>query len=118
MNVNELSTRLLQPIKFKGNDNEWSLWSKKFLSGSRIKKYLPLLEGKIPIPEIDEEKEEDSHKKNIRDLNDKAMYDLIYASDNEMFFDCIDSAEGNSFREWENLKYMYEPRNVRAKLIY
>ena len=53
MNVNELSTRLLQPIKFKGNDNEWSLWSKKFLAGARIKKYLPLLEGKIPIPEID-----------------------------------------------------------------
>ena len=116
MNVNELSTRLLQPIKFKGNDNEWALWSKKFLAGARIKKYLPLLEGKIPIPEIDEEKEEDSHKKNIRDLNDKEMYDIIYASDNEMFFDCIDSAEGNSFRAWENLKDMYEPRNVRAKI--
>ena len=44
------------------------------------------------------------------------MYDLIYVSDNEMFFDCIDSAEGNSFRAWENLKDMYEPRNVRAKI--
>ena len=38
------------------------------------------------------------------------------ASDNEMFFDCIDSEEGNSFRAWENLKDMYEPRNVRAKI--
>ena len=33
-----------------------------------------------------------------------------------MFFDCVDSTEGNAFRAWENLKYLYKPRNVRAKI--
>ena len=44
------------------------------------------------------------------------MYGLIYASYNEMFFDCVDSEEGNALRSWENLKDLYEPRNVRAKI--
>ena len=118
MNVTDLSSKLLQPIKFKGDDNEWPLWSKKFLAGAIIKKYLPILEGKLEVPEVVEnvDNEEDQKINKINDLNYKAMYDLIYASDNEMFFDCVDSAEGNAFRAWENLKDLYEPRNVRAKI--
>ena len=50
MNVTDLSSKLLQPINFKGDDNECPLWRKKFLSGERIKKYLPILEGKLEVP--------------------------------------------------------------------
>ena len=72
MNVTDLSSKLLQPIKFKGDDNEWTLWSKKFLAGARIKKYLPILEGKLEVPEVVEnvDNEEDQKINKINDLND------------------------------------------------
>ena len=87
--------RSIRPPSFKGNKDEWFLWSKKFLSGSKLKCYIKAIDGSydhllekdyeenIKGEDVTEELRKEYQRS--QDSNDRDLFDLIVSS--EDFFE-------------------------------
>ena len=71
-NGKELSLRYLP---FKGKKDEWEMWSAKFMSKARKKKYLKILTGEMTV-EFEDESNKTTEEKEKEKLKDEAYDDL------------------------------------------
>ena len=39
-------------VKFNGNEDEWSRWSKKFMASAKVKKFTDIIDGTVTVPKL------------------------------------------------------------------
>ena len=113
----ELSLRYLL---FKGKKDEWEMWSAKFLSKARKKKYIKILTGEISIVFKDEDNKttEEAAKEK---LNNEAYDDLITLMEDKVAFNKVNQAKTKTLKNgcvrtaWSNLLNKYKPKSVQTK---
>jgi hypothetical protein len=114
----------IRVIPFCGKVDEWPIWSERFLAKSRSFGFKDLLLGKLSIPpvdeEIDEEFESGKKKSAIIELNEIAYTKLILLRDiktssGKVAFSQINGCksmnypDGNAAVAWKRLKNKYGP---------
>ena len=116
-NTKELSLRYLP---FKGKKEEWEMWSAKFLSKARKKKYLHIITANKPI-EFDDPDDKTTEEQAKEKLNDEAYDDLITSMEDKIAFSKVAQAKtatlpnGCAHTAWKNLTNKYKPRTVQSK---
>ena len=104
----------IRVLTFSGKDEDWDMWSKKFLAMAQRKKYKNVLTGKTAIPKEDAVLTDDDEKK-ARQANEKAYSDLILSCTDEVRFGLIespvtnDSLSGHCSLTWKGLNGEYDP---------
>ena len=95
------------------------MWSKKFKTATRIRKYENvLLKGmslKLSL-DVEEEEEVNRFNESQQDMNDMAYFDLLQSCNEEVSFGCVDNSEGDAHQSWMYLQDKYQPNNSMAKL--
>ena len=110
----------LRYLPFKGKQDEWTMWSAKFMSRARKKKYVHILTGKTEVTFEDEANKTDEERA-LEKLNDEAYDDLIMLMDNKIAFNKVSQAkmstlsEGCAYTAWTNLINKYKPRTVQSR---
>ena len=117
MSSEEDKDRAWRIVVFSGKSEDWRKWSKKFAAYAIHKGFLDILEGdlKLPIaagnvPTDEEEKEIKRFKK----LNQVAYGALLYAVDDEISFNAVDTGVSANFPNgcartaWKRLKARWE----------
>ena len=110
----------LRYLPFKGKQDEWTMWSAKFMSRARKKKYINILPGKKKVTFEDEENKTDKERA-LEKLNEEAYDDLIMSMDNKIAFNKVSQAkmstlsEGCAYTAWTNLINKYKPRTVQSR---
>ena len=110
----------LRYLPFKGKQDEWTMWSAKFMSRARKKKYVHILTGKQKVTFEDEANKTDEEKA-LEKLNDEAYDDLIMSIDNKVAFNKVSQAktsalsEGCAYMAWTNFINKYKPRTVQSR---
>ena len=90
----ELSLRYLP---FKGKKDEWEMWSAKFLSKVRKKRYIKMLTGETTVAFEDEDNkttEEIAKEK----LNDEAFDDLITSMEDKVAFNKVNQVKTKTLK--------------------
>ena len=107
-------------LPFKGKQHEWTMWSAKFMSQARKKKYVHILTGKTKVTFKDEANKTEEERA-LAKLNDEAYDDLIMSMDNKVAFNKVSQAktsalsEGCAYTAWTNLINKYKPRTVQSR---
>ena len=84
-NGKELSLRYLP---FKGKKDEWEMWSAKFLSKARKKRYIKILTGETAV--VFEDKDNKTTEEIAKEkLNDEAYDDLITSMEDKVAFNKV-----------------------------
>ena len=116
-NGKELSLRYLP---FKGKKDEWEMWSAKFLSKARKKRYIKILTGEMPV--VFEDKDDKTTEEIAREkLNDEAFDDLITLMEDKVAFNKVNQAKTKTLKNgcartaWSNLLNKYKPKSVQTK---
>ena len=58
-------------LPFKGKKEDWEMWSAKFLSKARKKKYQGILTGEVKVMFVDED-DKTTEEKALKKLNEEA----------------------------------------------
>ena len=74
--VHDQKEKSIGVLTFSWKDEDWDMWSKKFLAMAQRKKYKDVLTGKTTIPKEDATLTNDN-KKEARAANEKAYSNLI-----------------------------------------
>ena len=96
------------------------MWSAKFMSRARKKKYVHILTGKTEVTFEDEAIKTDEERV-LEKLNDEAYDNLIMSMDNKVAFNKVSQAktstlsEGCAYMAWTNLINKYKPRTVQSR---
>jgi gag-polypeptide of LTR copia-type len=121
----DLST--IRVIPFCGKSDEWPIWSEKFMAKAKRYGFKDVLTGKLSIPKVDEEFDEDSvtgkKMKNAIEVNELAYTELLLSIDVKTSFGKVvfnivrgckskDYPDGNATTAWEKLKNKYEPTSA------
>ena len=96
------------------------MWSAKFLSKARKKKYISILTAEKPM-EFGDIENKTTEEKAIEKLNDEAHDDLITSIENKIAFSKVSQAKtetlpnGCAQTAWKNLMNKYKPKTVQSK---
>jgi len=103
----------LTGLTFRGNDEDWSRWSKSFLISADVKGYRELHNGEVEIPS----KYEDDNIKHesIRKNNLLSIKDLEISVQDNISFRIVSKAK-NCYDAWIGLKDRYQKTSIRNKL--
>ena len=88
----------LRYLPFKGKQDEWTMWSAKFMSQARKKKYINILTGKKKVTFKDEENKTNEERA-LEKLNDEAYDNLIMSMDNKIAFNKVSQAKTSTLSE-------------------
>ena len=106
--------KAIRVLTFSGKQEDWDMWSKKFLAMAKRKKYKGILLGTTAIPTEEEELKDDATKK-ARDANERAYSDLILSCNDEVSFGIVDNAvtdenpSGDARLAWTELVDSFDP---------
>ena len=89
--TNKQEEKSIHVLTFSGKDEDWDMWSKKFLAMAQHKKYKNVLTGKTNIPKEDATLTDNDEKK-AREANEKAYSDLILSRTDEVSFGLVEGA--------------------------
>ena len=112
--TNEQEEKSIRVLTFSGKDEDWDMWSKKFLAMAQRKKYKDILTGKMNIAKEDATLTNEDEKK-AREANEKAYSDLILSCTDEVSFGLVEGAitednpSGDSALAWKELNEEYDP---------
>ena len=100
-------------IPFSGKDEDWRMWSRKFLARAHLRKYKGVLLGTTTVPidsdVIDETTASGKVMAEARIANEKAYNDLLLSCEEEISFGAVDEAitnelaNGDAKMAWDNL---------------
>ena len=108
----ELSLRYLP---FKGKKDEWGMWSAKFMSKARKKKYHEILTG-ATIVEFKNESNKTADERPKEELNGETYNDLIMSMEDKVAFNKVNQAKSKILKNgcartaWTNLMNKYKPK--------
>ena len=106
----------LHYLPFKGKKDQWEMWSAKFMSKARKKRYLKILTGEVSIHFRDE-----NNKTTEEKLNDEAYNDLITSMEDKIAFNKVNQAKTKMLKNgcvrtaWTNLLNKYKPTSVQTR---
>ena len=93
-NNKEISLRYLP---FKGKKEDWEMWSAKFLSKARKKKYQDILTGEVKVT-FEDETNKTTEEKALEKLNEEAYDDLIASMEDKVGFSKVNQAKTNALK--------------------
>ena len=102
-------------LSFTGKDEDWNMWSKKFLATANRRGYKKILIGKELQPDpLEDDVDLSADELKLRRLNEKAYNDMLLACTDEVSFGIVDSSqendEGDSRLAWVRLSEQYKPK--------
>ena len=123
--------KTLKLPRFSGKQEDWQIWSEKFLIRAKRKGYKDLLLGKVIIPKDDESSTDartDAEMDAIRELNELAFEEIEMGIDTEkkagrVAFDYVrmsktdDYTDGNCKMAWDRLKAKFESKQAPTRLL-
>ena len=116
-NNKEISLRYLP---FKGKKEDWEMWSAKFLSKARKKKYLDILTGEVKVT-FEDETNKTTEEKALEKLNKEAYDDLSAAMEDKEAFSKVNQAKTNVLKGGcahtasKNLLAKYKPKTMQNR---
>ena len=122
MSTEEEKDRSWRIVVFSGKEEDWRKWSRKFSAYAIHKGFKDLLEGTELYPvarnELRLTEEEEDSRSKFRKLNQTAYGSLLYAVEDEISFNAVDTAvttifpEGCARTAWKKLKARWEPSTM------
>ena len=114
----------IRVIPFKGTQEEWRMWSRKFLARATMKGYKTILTGTQLVPNstaiIDESTATGKLEAQARLKNEQAYNELLMLCMEEVCFGAVDEAtttnlpDGDAKKAWDNLITKYEPKTTAS----
>ena len=111
--MSDQDEKAIRVLNFSGKQDDWDMWSRKFLAMAYRKKYQGVLTGKTPIPKesaILTTKDETK----AAEANTRAHSDLMLSCSDMITFGIVESAvtndnpNGYSTMAWKLLKEKYD----------
>ena len=126
MSEDKIFDKTLRLPVFNGTDEDWPVWSEKFLVRARRRGYKNLLLGTEQVPRLKEIAKDEEMLKSIerrRELNELAYEEIVMAIDTSkktgrVAFDHVrlaktpDNPDGNCYDAWQRLCAKYAPRQA------
>ena len=119
------SEKTIRSLPFSGKQEDWRMWSRKFLARAELKGYQEILEGTKKAPSaslvIDESTATGKRLSKLRRANTMAYNDLLMACEDEVSFGAVDEAltkdlpKGDARQAWLNLQAKYESTTAASK---
>ena len=110
-------------LPFSGKEEDWNMWSKKFLATAKRRGYKEILIGKADLPDPDEPLDDlNPTEKKILAANELAYNDLLLACSDDISFGIVDSCvynedgDGDARKAWSQLSERYEPKTGATKV--
>ena len=91
--MSDQDEKAIRVLNFSGKQDDWDMWSRKFLAMAYRKKYQGVLTGKTPIPKESAILTNDDEKKAAK-ANTRAYSDLMLSCSN-ITFGIVESAVTN-----------------------
>ena len=101
-------------VDFSGNVDKWPKWSKTFMAVAKLKKFVNIIDGSMPVQKLTDNMNENNTA--IRDLNQAAYCCLLHCMIDEISFSLVDTAktkdlpDGDAALAWKNLLTMHKPK--------
>ena len=123
--------KTLKLPRFSGKQEDWQIWSEKFLIRAKRKGYKDLLLGKVEIPS-DQETSTDARRADeldeLRELNELAFEEIEMGMDTDkktgrVAFDYVrlskteNNVDGNCKLAWDRLKMKFESKQAPTRLM-
>ena len=115
--ADEKLEKSIRILPFKGKDDEeYSMWSQKFLARASMKGYDGILEGSVKVKKDGESSYSDKEL-TARAKNKEAYNDLILSMDGKVCFKIVktsvtaDLPKGSAYEAWQGLTLKYLPNN-------
>ena len=89
----ETTIRIL--VSFSGKEEDWNMWSKKFLATAQRRGYKGVITGIEQRPEYDDEDFDEVTLVKWKKINDKGYTDLLLACSDQVSFGIVDSSQIN-----------------------
>ena len=118
----ENDLKAIRTLPWSGKEEDWQMWSQKFIMRGMLKGYLKIMDGSVSAPDqsidIDNlvhedgtnatEDEKEAARK-ARKLNNDGYVDLIFAMQDVKSFNLVQENEGMLYGAWTALKDEFEP---------
>lgn len=124
--MSEITEKTVKILPFDGEEDNWTMWSGKFLARAEEKGYASILEGDERAPDdsesLDENIPDEAKKIKLRSLNKKAYNDLLMSQNDKTAYGIVyhaktsDLPKGDAYFAWEELKDYYEPDTGATKV--
>ena len=106
-------------VEFNGNENEWPMWSKKFMATTKVKKLANIIHRSVTVPALTDNM--DTKDMAIRDLNQGAYCCLLHCMIDGISFALVETAKTEDLSDgvalaWEKLLTRYEPKQYATLL--
>ena len=118
--------KMIRIIPFSGKEEDWRMWSRKFLARAKMREYKEILTGSEKAPAaslvIDESTDAGKKQKLNKIANKKAYNDLLLSCKDEISFGAVDEAtttslpDGDAYQAWMNLKARFEAETPATKI--
>ena len=122
----ETTEKAIRILPFSRKQDEWRMWSRKFLARAKTKRFKDVLLGLVNVPsydeEIDVETEEGRLAMAARVANENAYNELLLSCTDEVSFGAVDEAitselpDGSASKAWANLVAKFEPKTSASKV--
>ena len=125
--MSDTKEKTIRIIPFSGKEEDWRMWSRKFLARAKVQEYKEILTGTKKAPAagttIDESTDQGKTQKKLQIANEKAYNDLLLSCEEEVSFGAVDEAittsfpDGDAHQAWTNLKARYESDTPATKIL-
>ena len=92
--MSDQDEKAIRVLNFSGKQDDWDMWSRKFLAMAYRKKYQGVLTGKTAIPKESAILTTEDGKK-AAEVNTRAYSDLMLSCSNMITFGIVESAVRN-----------------------
>ena len=107
------SDKVMKLSLWHGKEDEWRMWSKKFMGRASHMEYLSIMSGDVKLPTDAEYSAASDEKKKeydaIKKKNKLGYYELCSCMDDLKSFNLVDEHDGDLFEAWKALKEEFEP---------
>ena len=112
--MSENDEKTIRILKFSGKEEDWRMWSAKFMAKAKLRGFTEILDGTKDAPKDSVAGATDASKE-LAVLNDKAYNELVLSCIDETSFSIVDGAKtdemkgGDAKLAWNQLKLRFEP---------
>ena len=112
--MSEHDEKTIRILQFSGKEEDWRMWSAKFMAKAKLRGYHEILDGTKNAPKDTVADLTETNKK-LAILNDKAYNELVLSCIDETSFSIVDGAKtddikgGDAKTAWDQLKLRFEP---------
>ena len=116
----------IKVVPFSGKEEDWRMWSSKFLALANLKGFSDVVRGTVVIPNdadtLDESTPDGKEAARVRKANVFAFNTLILSCVDMVAFSAVNEAkttenpEGDAAKAWSNLKDRFAPQTKSSEM--